>query len=162
MNNIHILTKKEKTKIENLLKDQFGINKIPGILNKRGEEKIFIFQGNMFPKEIKELEQLTQIERVGIYFAKIFRDRQGQKQIRLSIEGTQILKDQFTKNIFELDDELLQKWMQGQELNIKTGKKGFLIMKYKDDFLGTGKASEEKIGNFIPKSRRLKSKSIIK
>jgi len=31
-------------------------------------------------------------------------------------------------------------------------------MKYKNDFLGTGKASENKIGNFIPKNRRLKHK----
>ena len=28
-------------------------------------------------------------------------------------------------------------------------------MKYKDDFLGSGKASEKKISNFIPKNRRL-------
>jgi len=46
--------------------------------------------------------------------------------------------------------------MKGNELEIKTGKKGFLIMKYKNNFLGCGKASELKIGNFIPKSRRLK------
>ena len=31
-------------------------------------------------------------------------------------------------------------------------------MKYKDNFLGTGKASENKISNFIPKNRRLKEK----
>jgi len=46
--------------------------------------------------------------------------------------------------------------MKGQDLQIKTGKRGFFVMKYKDDFLGCGKASQEKIGNFIPKSRRLK------
>jgi len=49
--------------------------------------------------------------------------------------------------------------MKGQELNLKSGKKGFVIMKYNDDFLGSGKASEEKIGNFIPKTRRLKEKN---
>jgi NOL1/NOP2/fmu family ribosome biogenesis protein len=32
--------------------------------------------------------------------------------------------------------------MKGRELNIKTGKKGFVVIKYKNDFLGTGKASE--------------------
>lgn len=158
---IHILSKNEKIQVENLLKNQFGIKSIPGILNKKGAEKIFIFQGDMFPKEIKELEQLTQIERVGVYFAKIFQDKQGYEHIRLSIEGTQILGNQFTKNIFELNEEQAEKWMQGEELNIKTGKREFIIMKHKQDFLGTGKASEEKIGNFIPKSRRLKSKTII-
>ena len=48
--------------------------------------------------------------------------------------------------------------MKGHELPIKTGKHGFLIMKHGEDFLGTGKASEEKIGNFIPKNRRLKER----
>ena len=62
------------------------------------------------------------------------------------------------KNIFELNKEQAEEWMKGRELGIKTGKRGFLVMKYKDDFLGTGKASEEKIGNFIPKSRRLKNR----
>jgi len=46
----------------------------------------------------------------------------------------------------------------GRELNIKTGKRDFLIIKHGDDFLGTGKVSEEKIGNFIPKNRRLKER----
>ena len=48
--------------------------------------------------------------------------------------------------------------MKGQQLDIKTGKRGMIIMKYKENFLGTGKASEEKIGNFIPKSRRVKER----
>ena len=44
----------------------------------------------------------------------------------------------------------------GQELSITTDKKGFFIMRYKNDFLGTGKISQNKISNFIPKGRRLK------
>jgi NOL1/NOP2/fmu family ribosome biogenesis protein len=159
---LHILNKNEKEVIQSLLRKQFGGKiTIPGMLVKRGAERIFLFQGSLDEKQIRNLEDWTQIERVGLYFAKIFQDKQGKEHIRLSIEGSQILGNQITENIFELDDELAQKWMQGEELNIKTGKKGFLLMKHKNDFLGTGKASEEKIGNFIPKSRRLKSKSII-
>jgi NOL1/NOP2/fmu family ribosome biogenesis protein len=123
------------------------------ILNKNEKEQIIYLLNKQFG--------INSLERAGLYFAKFFIDRQGNKQIRLSIEGTQILSKQFKKNIFELNKQQATKWMQGQELNIKTGKKGFLIMKYKDNYLGTGKASQEKIGNFIPKSRRLKSKSII-
>jgi NOL1/NOP2/fmu family ribosome biogenesis protein len=160
---LHILNKNEKEKIESLLRQQFGSRvSIPGILVKRGAERIFIFQGDYTKKDIENLEEWTQIERVGLYFAKSFIDRQGQEHIRLSIEGSQILGEQITENIFELDDKLVQNWMQGEDLQIKTGKKGFLAMKYKKEFLGTGKASEEKISNFIPKSRRLKSKTIIK
>jgi NOL1/NOP2/fmu family ribosome biogenesis protein len=40
--------------------------------------------------------------------------------------------------------------------------KGIVAIRYKEDFLGCGKASESKISNFIPKSRRLKLKTTIK
>ena len=93
------------------------------------------------------------IERIGAYFAKVD-EKTG--DIRLSLEGSQILKP--NKNIFEINSEQTQDWMMGRELGIKTGQNGFLIMKHGNDFLGTGKASKDKIGNFIPKNRRLKDK----
>jgi len=48
----------------------------------------------------------------------------------------------------------------GYEIRKKTGLKDYVVMKYKDDMLGTGRASEEKITNFIPKSRRLRDRNI--
>ena len=151
-----ILNKKEKAEIEKTLNQQFGIKKIEGSILQRGAERLFLYQGNLNVKEIQELEKTLPIERIGVYFAKLI---PGQDQIRLSIEGTQIFKNQITKNIFELNKEQAKEWMHGRELLIKTGKKDFLIMKYKDDFIGCGKASEEKITNFIPKNRRLKEKN---
>ena len=156
MKSLKILNKKEKHEIENKLNSQFGVDEIPGDIIMKGKEKMFLFSGSFNGREIKKLERITIIERVGAYFAK--RDERTD-DVRLSIEGTQILKSQFKKNVFELDEEQTEEWMKGHELRIRTGKKGFLILKYKNDFLGTGKASEEKIGNFIPKSRRLKEKN---
>ncbi len=153
MNYLKILNNNEKREIENRLKKQFGINEIPGIIARRSRERLFLFSGSFGTKEIKQLEEIVVIERIGVYFATSFGN-----EIRLSIEGSQILRGQIKKNIFELNEEQAEEWMKGRELLIKTGKRGFLIMKYKDDFLGTGKASEEKIGNFIPKSRRLKNR----
>lgn len=156
MNYLKILNQKEKQEIEKKLNKQFGIKEISGKIIMKGKEKLFLFSGSFTDKEIKKLEELIIIEKVGVYFAKI---DERTKDIRLSIEGSQIFKNQISKNIFEIPKELVEQWMKGQELNIKTGKKGFLVMKYKDDFLGTGKASEEKISNFIPKIRRLKEKN---
>ncbi len=150
---LQILTQKEKQEILDLLKEGFGILKLPGIISKRGEERLFLFQGDFDENKIKLLESTIPIERVGIYLGKM---QEG--QIRLSIDGAQLLKNQITKNIFEVDSKDMEKWMHGSELQIATGKRGFIIIKYKDDFLGTGKASESKITNFIPKSRRLKYK----
>jgi len=156
MPNIKILNKKETQEISEKLKEQFGINEIPGIILMKGKERIFLFQGEATENEIKKIDSITNIERAGVYIGKIFEPTD---EIRLSIEGTQIFKNQITKNIFILDKrEDYEKWMNGQELQIKTNLRGMIVIKYQNEFLGCGKASEEKIGNFIPKNRRLKLK----
>ncbi len=153
---VRVLNKSEKSEIEKKLREQFGIDKIPEKIIMSGKERLFFYSGGLDAWQIKKLEEITFIERLGVYFAKI---DESTNDIRLSIEGTQILKEQISKNIFEIPDEHVEDWMKGHELNIQTGMKGFVVMKHKDDFLGTGKASENKIGNFIPKNRRLKEKS---
>lgn len=154
MINWRFLKSSERKKIEKSLNERFGIEKIPGEIIIAGKERLFLFTGDANESDVRELEKLAPVDRIGVYFAKIVRD-----DVKLSIEGSQILQNQIKKNIFELDDEQAIKWMKGEELNIKTGKRGFLIMKHKDDFLGSGKASEEKIGNFVPKIRRLRNRS---
>jgi len=153
MNYLKILSKREKAEVGKKLNEQFGVDSIPGMIVMRGEERLFLFSGDLPENEIRELEALVPIERIGIYLAKIVGG-----EIRLSIEGSQILKGQIKKDIFELDESQAEEWMKGRELLIKTGKRGFLAMKHGEDFLGTGKASEEKIGNFIPKNRRLRER----
>ncbi len=152
---LQIIPEKEKTEILEKLNQQFGIKKIPGLIARIGKERIFIYTGNLNKTQILNFEKnRIQIERLGVYFAKIQND-----EIRLSFEGVQIFKNQIQKNYFEMDKKQMENWMHGQELNIKSGLKGFVTMKYKNDFLGCGKASENKITNFVPKSRRLKFKN---
>jgi NOL1/NOP2/fmu family ribosome biogenesis protein len=152
---IRLIYGKELEKFGGKLNEQFGITEIPGKVFIRGEGKIFLFTGDYSLKEIEELGSLSFIERAGTYVAK-----EVEGEYRLSIEGTQIFKSQISKNIVELNDSEMEEWMMGREVLKKTGFHGFVIIKYGEDFLGTGKASEEKITNFIPKSRRLKDKNI--
>jgi|TARA_Y100000034_G_C6842595_1_gene381341 NOL1/NOP2/fmu family ribosome biogenesis protein len=154
MNSLKIFSQKEKTKLVEQLNKQFGIKNVEGIFSMRGRERLFLLQGSFRIKQVKELESTIPVERVGIYFGKFMDNK-----IRLSIEGVHLLKDQIKKNVFELNDEQLKLWMKGNELNIKTGKNDLLIMKYKDNLLGCGKASAEKITNFIPKNRRLRERN---
>ena len=144
----------ERKEIEKSLKMEFGIDKVPGEIISAGGERLFLFSGEADEKGLKLLQESAPVERIGVYFAKVIAG-----EVRLTIEGTQIFKDQIKKNIFELNEEQAEKWMMGEELLIKTGMKGFVVMKYKDNFMGCGKASEAKIGNFIPKTRRLKNKN---
>jgi NOL1/NOP2/fmu family ribosome biogenesis protein len=152
---LKFLNKTEKAKLVGQLNQQFGIKEIPWEIAKLGKERIILFSGKVSEKEIQILDRFARIEGIGVYFAK---NDEKTNDLRLSIEGVQLLKNQITKNIFELDEKQAEEWMMGQDLNITTGKKGFYVIKFKDDFLGTGKISENKISNFIPKSRRLKYK----
>jgi NOL1/NOP2/fmu family ribosome biogenesis protein len=150
---IKFLNEHERERIIRLLNQQFGIEEIPWTLARLGKERIIIFSGELSDREILNIDEVAHIEGIGLYFAKEEMDG-----LRLSIEGSQLLKDQIKKNIFELDSKQAEQWMLGSEINIKTDKRGFFIMKYKDDFLGTGKISAEKISNFVPRPRRLKYK----
>ncbi|GIU68297.1 MAG: hypothetical protein KatS3mg001_147 [Candidatus Pacearchaeota archaeon] len=148
---LKILNKEEKREIEKKLKEQFGIKKINGLVLMRGKERLFLFSGNLNEDKIKKIEEKVNVERVGIYFAKVVEDK-----LKLSLDGTQLFKSQITKNILEVNEEQMKEWMSGSDLFIKTGKKDFLVIKYKEDFLGCGKVSENKIRNFVPKNRRIK------
>jgi len=146
----------ERERIIKILNQQFGIKDVPFKFARLGKERIIAFSGNISEREILNIDKVAHIEGVGLYFAKEEMDG-----IRLSIEGSQLLKDQITKNIFNLDSKQAEQWMLGQEINIEnTDKKGFFVMKFKEDMLGTGKISNNRITNFVPKPRRLKNKEI--
>jgi len=154
---IKILWGAEREKVIETLNKQFGIEKVEGQLIKRGKERIFLFTGDMEPKQIHGISKFNFLERVGVYFAK--ENEFG--ELRLSIEGSQAVKNQATKNVLELTEDEMNTWMCGHELIKESGLTGPVLMKYGNDMLGTGKASKEKITNFIPKSRRLKDKTIL-
>ncbi|MFW5846731.1 MAG: tRNA pseudouridine(55) synthase TruB [Nanoarchaeota archaeon] len=163
--NLKLLSYSEHGEILSYLNQRLGINKIPGILIQRGEERLFLFQGNFTRNQIRELENTIYIERAGVYIGKIIESKStGQRDVRLSIEGTQIFAKQISKNIIQLNSEQVKEWMSGNELPISTPTKdkGFVAIQFKEtgDFLGCAQASEEKITNFIPKNRRLKQKYI--
>lgn len=150
---LKFLTTQEKEKLIRQLNIQFGIKEIKYKIAKLGKERIILFSGDLSEKEILKMDEFGRLEGVGLYFAKEQPDG-----LRLSIEGTQILKEQIKKNIFEMNKEQAEQWMLGQEVPAQIKEKGFMIMKFKDDFLGTGKYSEGRITNFVPKPRRLRFK----
>ncbi|MDP2926351.1 MAG: hypothetical protein Q8N99_08290 [Nanoarchaeota archaeon] len=141
----------EKKKIINQLNEQYGIKKLPYLIILFGNEKLRLYSGNLSRIELYHLDNKVNIENVGLYFAKWERE-----ELRLTLDGIQILKNQITKNILELVDEQTQEWMKGNDLDIKTDK-GWYILRNNNEFLGCGKSTGEKISNFIPKERRIKN-----
>ena len=148
---IKVLNSKEKHRIIEKLKERFGIKSIPYIIVQSGKERLRIASTSLSADKIKELSQNVNIESIGLYFATLVND-----EIRLSIDATHLLKSQINKNILEISEKEKEEWLKGGDLQKKNNERGFVIIRYKEDLLGTGKLSEEKIGNFLPKERRVK------
>ncbi len=155
---IKIFNQKEKQEIVEKLNKEFGIKEIEGKIIQTGKERLFLFQGNFSEEEIGKLAQAVEVERLGIYFAKEINS-----EIKLSVDGAQLFgnRGQITKNIIEINKEQEEEWMKGHEvlMEIPEEKNGFVVVKSGEDFLGCGKASQNRITNFVPKGRRLKERN---
>ena len=107
-------------------------------------EKFYIIS-----KKFKDLNiENLNLNSLGLYIAK--KENTG---IRLSIEGSQIIGPYCNKNILNLKNP--NEWLQGKDITTNKKLKGFVIIKHKKDFLGSGYYKKNKILNFIPKSRRI-------
>ena len=148
-----ILKSTHKKKILKQLKEQFGIKKLPYLLIKFGKEKIKLYSGSLSKQELIILDKNLRIENIGLYAIKQEKDN-----LRLPLDGIQILKSQITKNILDIDDKQAKEWLKGDDLQIDNLKedKNFKILKNQNEFLGCGKSTGEKITNFVPKERRVR------
>ena len=148
MSQLKILNKKEIKHILGMIKSQWNADAdLDYVFLKTEKGKIYIVN-----KEIAKIDLVKlRVNSIGLYFGEI---KNG--EIRLSIEGSQIVGQKAEKNVLELDENEAKEWMQGNDLEKETGASGFFIIKYKDDFLGCGKYKDGKIFNFIGKARRIK------
>ncbi len=123
-----------------MLREQFGIERVPFRLKIMGKGRVYAYL-NCF-KDIEEYHS-------GVYFGKVERDG-----FRLSIEGCYLLKDQIKRNIKEVNFQEMLRWLRGEDIDgIETG---YVILKWKDYFLGCGRGNGKRIRNFVPKDRRLR------
>jgi len=105
------------------------------------------------------------VEGWGLYFGKLFIDKHGKKEARLSLDALHLVKDQIDKNAVEIDKEQAEKWFRGNNLELSAEQKmkykgvvGFVAVKFGGDFIGTAKLSENGILlSFLPKERRIRN-----
>ena len=141
----------EKKKILEEIKNLYGISELNYLLMEAGKKRIRAFSGSLTKEEISELNKFARIENTGMYLAS-----QKDAEIRLNFDAVSLFREQITKNIIEINDEQFQKWIRGQDLELAT-QRGTIIIKYKDDLIGIGKSNGERIFNYIPKERKLKT-----
>lgn len=98
------------------LEEQFGITKLSYILIETGKQKIRGFSGTMTKEEINELSTIANVEIIGLYLIK------KERNLRLSLDATQIFQNQISKNIVEINDKQLREWLRGMNIDIKKRK----------------------------------------
>ncbi len=154
MKNLTIFNSKQLKQIKQLLKSQFDavfdFSQYATLISPKN--KIYIANKDIFTKI--DLEKLK-INSIGMYFAHIKNN-----ELRLSLDGSQLVGPIAKKNIIEIDDKELKQWIQGIDLdkNISSADNNFIIIKHNNDYIGCGKIMQNKILNFVPKTRRIKVK----
>jgi NOL1/NOP2/fmu family ribosome biogenesis protein len=181
MKPLNYLKPKDKKKIIEELNNNFGITNLPYLLLATGKKKIRAYSGHLSKEEIQTLNETTNIELIGTYLIN-----KKDTQLRLAFDAITLkeIKNQITKNIVEINEQQLQLWLRGHDLEFwmradersesainktptsKTGVQlapqtkpiiGPVILKYLSDLVGTGKSNETKIFNYVPKERKLKT-----
>ncbi len=150
--NFEVLNSKAVKEITKLLEQQWGYNeKLDcGFLQK--ENDIFLATRDIDKIDLNALN----VNSLGLYFGELRHE-----QLRLSIEGSQIIGKKATKNIVELSGSQLQQWLSGEDLDISGNIGGscennaYVIIKHGSDFFSCGRIKDRKLLNFVPKARRL-------
>ena|SRR3989344_2075409 len=148
---LQFLKSKEKRTLVEELEEQYGITELPYLLLETGKQKIRGFSGHLSKEEIVQLTRLTNIEIIGAYLIN-----QKDQNARISFDAIQLFKEQITKNIIEINNQQLQLWLRGYDLEIQAPR-GIVVLKYQEDLVGIGKSNTEKIFNYVPKERKLKT-----
>jgi len=145
---LKILNSKEIKEIHKAIEKQWGakIKMDYGFL-RNNKNRVFIINRDISKIDFSKLR----LNSIGMYFCEI--DERG---IRLSIEGSQIVGNHAKKNVVEINEEEAKRWFKGEDLEKECRNcSGFVILKNKSDFLGTGKYSNGRILNYVSKSRRV-------
>ena len=126
---IRFIRSSEKNRITEELEKQFGITKLPYLLLETGKEKMLGFSGHLSKEEIIKLSKIANIDLIGIYLLK------QENGFRLSFDATQLLHEQITKNIVQINDSECEKWLRGHDLE-KEAPQGIVVIQHNNNFLG--------------------------
>ncbi len=144
-----VLNSKEVKVIAAAVKQQWGGNfSFDGGFLEGRDGDIFLISRDI---EKLDLERLN-IESAGLYFGQV---RNG--ELRLSIEGSQLVGRTATRNVIEVTDADFRQWLSGSDLEKDySGCSGYVLIKHDGDFIACGKCKDGKILNFVPKARRVR------
>jgi NOL1/NOP2/fmu family ribosome biogenesis protein len=137
-----------ETHVWELLKNQFGIPKLPGYrFLKSGRKRIRLISEAAFDL----LSQVPYTGTTGLYIGEY-----SPNAFRLSMDGAQLLGSHATKQRVTLTDDQAALWLQGESVNYKDEQRGYVIVVHNNTIIGCGSLSHGQLRSFVPKIRRLK------
>lgn len=145
------LNSKERKKVFEELSELYGIEEKNVLMMEAGKKKIRVFTGGLTKEEIIKLNEFVRIEITGIYFAS-----KKDEEIRLNFDVVSLLRNEITKNVIEIGKDNYEKWIRGSDIEMKT-RRGTVVLKYGNDLIGVGKSNGERVFNYVPKERKLKT-----
>lgn len=148
---MRLLKKKEADNILFELKEAYDHNEDLSsfyyFVNNEG--KVWITNNNMQGIGLEGLR----VEGLGLYFCFLEK-----KNIRLSIEGAQLIGSTAKKNIIKISKDDAQEWIRGFNLKNSSSYRGYVIISEDDNILGVGFSDGEgNIRNLVPKKRRVQN-----
>ncbi len=145
--NLRALSSRDLKPILARIKKQWGaVIDFPWAWYQSTKNDLFVVSKDITKIDARKLR----INSVGLYLGEY---KNG--ELRLSIEGSQLIGPHASTNVVELNEKELRQWLRGEDLDKATDAQGFVILKSGTDFVGSGKVKEGKILNFVPKARRL-------
>lgn len=147
MRKLKILNKKEIKGILEKIKKQWSAElELDYAFLLSPKNKLYIVNRDVSKVEFNELR----INNIGLYFGELRNN-----ELRLSIEGAQIVGNKAIKNAVELSKVEVKQWFRGEDIETEQSVEGFVILKHKDDILGCGRYVKGRILNYVPKARRV-------
>ena len=157
MQKLKIMNSHEKKEVMDILRKQWGAE--------LGQEIVFLYSEKkhkvyIIARDIENIDLETlHIDSLGLYFGELMEQKEGVagRELRLSIEGSQIVGPLASKNIVDIDDASAREWIRGQNVFNRAGAEGWVISRRGADLMGCGRVNEKVILNYVPKPRRIKN-----
>ena len=149
-----VLNNREAKRILDRVDEQWGVESsfllktFSLVLSEK--QKVYLINREIHSIDSSELS----ISSVGLYFANV-----KDAEVRLSIEGSQLIGPHATKNVFEITRDQVEDWIRGRDLETTQALSGYVIVRCDKDFIGCGHFKDGIITNFVPKNRRISSDS---
>lgn len=144
---LEIMNKKELKQINGYLKKQYDVSlddNFAYMMNTK--DNLYMCTRDVERLPLKEMR----VSSIGLYIGEFIHG-----EFRLSIEGSQLFGSRAKRNIVELNKEEMEEWMKGESIPTKEINNGYVIVRYNQDYLGSGRIKNGVLLNFIPKVRRV-------